>query len=111
MNIIDEVAKTIQEVGWLQGNYQSINPDGSINGVCILGAMRLVCENSFEYINVFTKGAPLVEGVIKEQFPERVACPRAMDVIPAFNDHEDTTESDVALVLEKASIIYDEKAE
>lgn len=46
----------------------------------------------------------IVQQVIQEQFPERDE-----DEFPEdFNDHPDTTEDDVILVLEKAAVLWDE---
>jgi hypothetical protein len=57
----------------------------------------------------------LVSEIIQEQFPERLSHLYHRDgplapgrVIPAFNDHHDTTLDDVLKVLEKAAIQCDE---
>ena len=50
--------------------------------------------------------------IAAEQFPERqsdYALETNQPHFPSFNDHEDTTEEDVLLVLEKAAIEWEEK--
>jgi hypothetical protein len=108
MNTIDKVLDKIKEIGWHQGNYVNSDEDGNLIGVCMIGAFRkaeLYEWSNWEFANPAFYMP--VEEVIKEQFPDRLIY-SGMEGIPAFNDHEDTTLDDVLLVLEKASIKYDE---
>jgi hypothetical protein len=110
MNKIDQVIETIKNVGWHQGSYYNFDEDNTIIGVCIIGAIRHTAARHNVSPSLFMhKPMAMIRSIINEQYPDRMD--PEMAVVPAFNDHKDTTIEDVIAVLEKASIELDEKGD
>lgn len=99
------------------------------SGFCMLGALGWAydaeprifetgwLDDTEEAVNhpELLKAVTTVAEVIKEQFPDRLRESTPIHQIPcfvpSFNDHEDTTLSDVVLVLEKAAVKLDESVD
>jgi hypothetical protein len=57
------------------------------------------------------RSVPLIVAVVQEQYPDRVAWfAVGGGVVSSFNDHPDTTWADVDAVLDKASVLWDERS-
>ena len=77
--------------------------------VCIRGAIYAFLDATDQpSVNRISIERP-IGATAYEQFPERFALGASGASIPAFNDHPDTTWADVELVLDKASIAWDEQ--
>lgn len=88
---------------WMKGDLFDDN-----EGVCLLGAAQFVETGAHEIgFGSLETVAPL-RSVILEQFADRVQNMDLWAPLPHFNDHEDTTWADVELVLDKASLRWEE---
>jgi hypothetical protein len=83
---------------WHKGNLRDYS-----DRVCILGAIRDELPGEQQ-----EAAEAAVEAVAREQFPERIAERGPLKPIPGFNDHQLTTFADVEVVLDKASVAWDE---
>ena len=93
MNTFDRALELLDQSGWTQFRWLD---DESGARLCLGMAMsRARCS---------IQDCDLLESVIAERYPNRIWGPPAF---PGFNDHEDTTEEDVRLVLKLASAIGD----
>lgn len=106
MNVFGRALEILDAQGWTQ------NPVDTVGGAVCLGFALGDAKATFE-------DADVVRGVIAERYPDRVtsagwlpdksamggSVKRPGDVvsIPGFNDHPETTEEDVRLVLKLAS--------
>lgn len=93
-NMAQEALDILHKYGWHQGSIGSTD-----EGFCIGGALCMARPN-FGY----EPETVVIENVIAEQFPDRYDPERRF---ARFNDHAETTFSDVECVLEKASIEID----
>lgn len=95
-NPFEKVLDRLREKGWHKGSLGS-----TLGPNCIYGAaveLRL------------TQGIDGLIPVIRSQFPDRlVQMPDYHHPGPTFNDHPDTTFSDVERVLEKAAVKWEEE--
>ena len=73
--------------------------------VCLRGAIYSVIGTTFAAANHRIAIEEPLRDTIREQYPDRRDYSAA---VPTFNDHPDTTWADVELVLDKASIAWDE---
>lgn len=95
-NPFEKVLDRLREKGWMQGRF------GGPNGPnCIYGAAGNVgVSNDIE----------AVLDVIETQFPDRMKDKASYHHPgPHFNDHPDTTFTDVERVLEKAAVKWEEE--
>ena len=74
-------------------------------------AVEAASDEAKEDLN---KAMKLLGDVAKEQFPERFTQHRLTGDayfwdIALLNDHEDTTQTDVLLVMDKAAVLWDER--
>lgn len=92
MNPYREMLDYIREHGWCKHLLENDNGQ-----VCLFGAGRNTYAPSGYSI--------LLSEIITTQFPDRVDKESS---VPAFNDHPDTTQADIELVLEKAAASWDE---
>jgi hypothetical protein len=100
MNPVEQVRERLDGGRrWCKGNF------GDIAGNrCLVGAARYGGAIS---------AVPPIAAVIQEQYPERLT-PFVVHVggggiVAIFNDHPDTIWADVDLVLDKASVLWDER--
>lgn len=110
MNIIREAVSRLPG-HWSKGAYEG--PDGTH---CGLGHIQAAYDAiygkdthySWNAVPALNQIRHLMAKVAREQFPERAHNPDGMCSFVRFNDHPDTTESDVILVMEKAAVQLDE---
>lgn len=97
--------KTLEHLG--QSGWHKGGSGNSIDGYCLGVALGQTCRaaNSWEDNCYYKHVSDVVEAVIAEQFPDRYD---SSERFSHFNDHDDTTIEDIALVLEKAAIRLDE---
>lgn len=107
MNIISEALTTLPG-NWCQGRLED-----NQGNMCVMGHLNRSIAG-LDYYSDFSrshreycKTYAVIKEVGREQFPERWT--KAMDMsLTIFNDHPDTTEEDVILVMEKAAIKMEE---
>lgn len=92
-NPFEKVLDRLREKGWYKGGFTG--PDGS---QCVVGASRGICNTQF---------FSLLEEILRDQYPDRLS--GRLRPTPNFNDHPDTTFSDVERVLEKAAVKWEEE--
>ena len=94
-NPFEKVLDRLREKGWCKDQYGDLATGPN----CIAGAA--LAEGVFEHGYWGENPTAIqLEAVIREQYGM---------VIPAFNDHPDTTFSDVERVLEKAAVKWEEE--
>jgi hypothetical protein len=92
---------------WHKGELGDVDGDGS---VCVIGACQAVYWSGAKH-DAYTDIRDTIAAVVLEQYRDRV---RNVDLmtggspIPSFNDHDATTFADVEVVLDKASVAWDE---
>lgn len=107
MNNFDKAIEYLKVNGWTQGHMYAYHKDGR-KSACIMGAFEQIYD-SYNGMDAYYKDLHRVEDVVREQFPERISDPtKAGFKVAIFNDDRDTTYDDVIMVLEKASIKWDE---
>src|SRR5258707_1332275 len=94
--------QNLAEKGWHKGG-----PRDKITGATCIGVALGDANRQLNILPWEPLSSKILKDVIKEQFPDRISGPYATHWIE-FNDHSKTTLSDVILVLEKASVKYDE---
>ena len=93
-NPFEKVLDRLREKGWRQGSMGDLEKGPN----CIAGAGNSV---------LMAHHYRILESILDDQYPERTSgrmCPT-----PNFNDHPDTTFSDVERVLEKAAVKWEEE--
>lgn len=95
-NPFEKVLDRLREKEWLKGQLGGLNGPNCINGALFF---EEVWENG--------KNRDSLALIILEQYPERLE--KAFFSVPAFNNHPDTTFSDVERVLEKAAVKWEEE--
>ena len=112
MNIYDEALADIRKYGHYKGDFYSDLEHPFKSSACMRGALHRVNGSALAAVQsqtaISTTGEGLLEDIIAEQFPDRLA-PVGRNITAHFNDHEDTTLDEVIAIFEKASIIEDEK--
>lgn len=94
-NPFEKVLDRLREKGWMKGES---GDDAGPN--CIMGA----------YCRVWKFGPDQMIGQIaRDQYPDRVGWHENLVEAAQFNDHPDTTFSDVERVLEKAAVKWEEE--
>lgn len=113
MNDFDAAIDYLEEYGWTKHHMF-----GSDRSACIMGAFEVVVlGNTKESVSIesgvntverngYWNRIDIVTKIVREQFPGRDK--GTGFTIANFNDHRDTTYDDVIMVLEKASIKWDE---
>jgi hypothetical protein len=107
MSSLADARKILDEQGWTKGTFT--NEDGE---VCLLGAIAEALPFTLAEV-MRTDEVDRVTNVIEANYADRVPVwvmsanafalgSTSFDVITKFNDHEDTTYTDVVAVLEKA---------
>lgn len=95
-NPFEKVLGRLREKGWAQGATRTRN------GRCLVGATTMPILEWWL----------ILRSVVATEYPERrgwaTDC-MATDCVACFNDHPDTTFSDVERVLEKAAVKWEEK--
>lgn len=96
MNPADEIRATLdvlQVRGWHRGSFEAHDGSGR---VCLMGARNVAMNQSPLYsVNCDSRGLRLLNRATCDLFPDR-------GVMASFNDHPDTTWSDVQLVCKHA---------
>ena len=93
-NPFEKVLDRLREKGWHKGGFY-----GPAETSCILGA-SISCMTGKGFMSILR---PIIEG----QYPDRIT-DSLFGPISAFNDHPDTSFSDVERVLEKAAVKWEE---
>jgi hypothetical protein len=95
MNPVDEAKQDLNTHGWNKGG--PYGPNGEKCLVMVLPSTEPLLWDA-------------VASVVREQYPDRIKADSYRGFQMAqFNDHPDTTRADVDVVLEKASIVYEEQ--
>ena len=97
-NPFEWVLDRLREKGWMKGSF---GPTHGPN--CLVGASQNVPLPGIGWERLCDR----VDMVVKEQYPERRK--GSLATVPNFNDHPDTTFSDVERVLEKAAVKWEEE--
>jgi hypothetical protein len=86
VNIFDRALDLLDKFGWAKF------PEFGTKSLCLgLAMSKTACT---------AQDCEIIEAIIVERYPGRI---REPDFYPFFNDHPDTTEEDVRLVLKLAS--------
>ena len=94
-NPFEKVLDRLREKGWHKGSFY-----GPGDSSCILGAsMSVGVKKGF---------LPTLRPLIEDQYPDR-AYSYLNGSVSSFNDHPDTTFTDVERVLEKAAVKWEEE--
>lgn len=101
-NPFEKVLDRLKEKGWRQGDY---GPKQGPN--CLVGGL-LVVTGKKVHESYGSKESQLLDKVVTEHYSDR-AIVGNMTHIPNFNDHPDTTFTDVERVLEKAAVKWEEE--
>lgn len=98
-NPFEKVLDRLREKGWQKGWF------GDHRGPnCLVGAhMNTYCST----IKQFKQWTDNLIPILLAQYPDRIK--GSMAEIPNFNDHPDTTFTDVERVLEKAAVKWEEE--
>ena len=94
-NPFEKVLDRLREKGWQKGGY---GPAAGPN--CIAGAAMYVEQ---------TCPFDILDKLVGEQYPERAKHQISLGITAFFNDHSDTTFTDVERVLEKAAVKWEEE--
>lgn len=97
--IIERTLKSLPG-NWTKG---AISEDGT--KMCV---MAHLIDNSEIELKDYLPARQALEAVVMEQYHDRTTYTNSYNTVAAFNDHPDTTESDVIAVLEKANARLDE---
>lgn len=98
-NPFEKVLDRLREKGWFKGSFWPYGSDAQNGPFCMLGAVPNPLLDTWpEHI---------VDGIIRDQYGDRIM--QGYRIIPTFNDHRDTTFSDVERVLEKAAVKWEEE--
>jgi hypothetical protein len=112
MNVYDKALEDLRENGHHKGDFYADLEKPWTSAACLRGALHRVNGSALAAAKattaISTTGEGLLEDIVAEQFPDRLA-PAGRSVLAHFNDHDDTTVDEVFTVLEKASLIEDEK--
>lgn len=101
-NPFEKVLDRLREKGWRKGDY---GPKSGPN--CIVGGLLEITGMTIRE-SYLSPEKVMLDSIVTEQFWERAVRGR-MTHIPNFNDHPDTTFSDVEKVLEKAAVKWEEE--
>lgn len=99
MNVIEKALQNLPG-HWYQGGLG----DGKGN-YCGIGHVSNASFNQYRAVDYATS---LMNEVALEQYPDRFEGDTSMVPFAVFNDHPDTTEADVIMVMEKAAIKMEE---
>lgn len=109
---MNAVRKAIENLPghWYKGGL--MDGDGNFCGLGhVSNALAEETSQNARYVDMVYK---MMSEVAKEMYPDRINAyvdEAGMCAFPSFNDHNDTTESDVLAVLEKVAIKLDERVE
>jgi hypothetical protein len=112
MNVYDKALEDLREHGHHKGDFYADLDQPFTSAACIRGALHRVNGSALAAAmstkSLFTTGENLLNDIVAEQYPDRLA-PVGRNVLTYFNDHEDTTLDEVITILEKASVMEQEK--
>jgi hypothetical protein len=108
MNEIEQIRDVLANGDkWLKGKMDDLE-----GRHCLMGAVVTV---DYQFgLTVATDGlftfeaTRLIDQVIREQYPDRLHW-KDWHGVPGFNDHEDTDWADIETVLDKASVLWEER--
>ena len=102
-NPFEKVLDRLREKGWQKGGF------GIAEGPnCIRGAAYEVNIDQDLVFGGYLDDKPIIN-IVKDQYPHCIPVRPGREMISFFNDHPDTTFSDVERVLEKAAVKWEEE--